>query len=235
MIVTVPEVVTPVKSMLAGSPAVIETAGLFEDQVTPAVTSCGPETPETSAITTTVTGTSESSVLDGEKVIVKFVPFSTQTVADAVAVIPWSSAVIVAAAVLMSVPVRTPELLTVMPPPLLVHVTLLEILPAEELSVLVPKASSCVVPPSGTVGVDGEMVMEASCSGTKKPLQLTASARVASAAKAPARWSFCFVDDIVGWDSLGAPARLEPDSRCISFLLHIFRIRFPRSDGCKKL
>jgi hypothetical protein len=42
------------------------------------------------------------------------------------------------------------------------------------------------------------MVMEASCSGTKKPVQLTAKAKVASAAKAPARLNLCFVDDIVG-------------------------------------
>jgi hypothetical protein len=32
---------------------------------------------------------------------------------------------------------------------------------------------------------------------TKKPLQLMARANVASAAKAPARRSFCLVDDIV--------------------------------------
>jgi hypothetical protein len=31
----------------------------------------------------------------------------------------------------------------------------------------------------------------------KKPVQLTAKAKAASAAKAPARRSFCFVDDIV--------------------------------------
>jgi hypothetical protein len=43
----------------------------------------------------------------------------------------------------------------------------------------------------------------------KKPVQLTARAKVASAAKAPTGRSLGFVDDIVLSDSLGALARLR--------------------------
>jgi len=53
------------------------------------------------------------------------------------------------------------------------------------------------------VGVAGVIPIAVSVGLTKKPLQLTASANAASAANAPARRSFCFIDGIVISDSLG--------------------------------
>lgn len=49
----------------------------------------------------------------------------------------------------------------------------------------------------------GPMVIPVSFGFGKKPVQLSARAKVARAAKAPIRRSFWFVDDIVIWDSLG--------------------------------
>jgi hypothetical protein len=49
----------------------------------------------------------------------------------------------------------------------------------------------------GTVGLVGLMTKLATVDLGKKPWQLTARARVPRAAKAAARRSFCFVDDIV--------------------------------------
>ena len=104
----------------------------------------------------------------------------------------------VAGVVLMSFPVSKPPLGETLTVPLLLdHVTLPVTLPAELPSVFVPKAVSCVVPPSGTVGDVGEIVSVPTCSGGKNPVQLTAKAKAASATKAPARRSFGFVDDIV--------------------------------------
>ena len=48
------------------------------------------------------------------------------------------------------------------------------------------------------------MVMEETVGFWKKPVQLTARAKAASAVKAPAGRSLFFVDDIVIRDSLGA-------------------------------
>lgn len=67
-----------------------------------------------------------------------------------------------------------------------------------------PEAIICRVPPGGMVSPVGPTVMLVIVGVTKKPRQLTARAKVASAAKAPARRSLYFVDDIVIWDSLGA-------------------------------
>ena len=67
-------------------------------------------------------------------------------------------------------------------------------------SLLTPNAVICtvlVVVPVRMVGVGGPTAIEESVGLTKKPLQLTAKASVASAAKAPARRSLCFADDIV--------------------------------------
>jgi len=84
-----------------------------------------------------VTDSSDSTLLEGRNVIVKFVPFSTQTEADAVAVTAWYDAVIVAVEP-RSFPDSNPPVVIPIVPLLLDHKTLLVILPAEELSSLVP-------------------------------------------------------------------------------------------------
>src|SRR5580698_1171270 len=67
----------------------------------------------------------------------------------------------------------------------LVQVTLLVTSPAWVPSMLTPKACICVVPFNGTVAFDGTIVMELSCAGGKNPLQLTARAKAARAARPP--------------------------------------------------
>src|SRR5579863_575261 len=96
----------------------------------------------------------------------------------------------VAGVELRSFPLRTPEPLTPIAPLLLVQETLPLILPADDESVFVPKAVSCVVPPSGTFGLVGEIVIEANCSGGKNPRQLMANAKIDNTARAPAARSF---------------------------------------------
>jgi hypothetical protein len=80
---------------------------------------------------------------------------------------------------------------------------LLSVLP----SLLVPKTVICtvlLVVPVSMVGAAGPTASEDIVGFTKKPRQLMARANIASAAKAAARRSFCFVDDISCRDSLGA-------------------------------
>ena len=60
-----------------------------------------------------------------------------------------------------------------------------------------PAAVNCRVSPMLTVGFAGSIVILETVGFTKNPLQLTASARTASAPKAPARRNMFFVDDIV--------------------------------------
>ena len=110
----------------------------------------------------------------------------------------------VAGVELRSLPLSTPAPVTPTAPLLLDQEALPVILPAGVLSVLVPYAVSCSVPPSGTLADDGVIDIEASCSGGKKPLQLTANAKAASAAQAPINRSLDFVEDMVLKDSLGA-------------------------------
>jgi len=110
----------------------------------------------------------------------------------------------VAGVELRSLPASTPAPLTPTAPLLLDQETLPVIFPAGVVSVLVPKAVSCSVPPSGTLAVDGVIEIEASCSGGKNPRQLIANASVASAAKAPINRSLDLVEDMVLEDSLGA-------------------------------
>jgi hypothetical protein len=66
-----------------------------------------------------------------------------------------------------------------------------------ELSLGTPEAVICRVAPGARVKPVGPTVMLVIVGLGKKPVQLTAKARAASAATAPARRSFCFVDDIV--------------------------------------
>ena len=61
----------------------------------------------------------------------------------------------------------------------------------------VPAAVSSLVSPMLTVGFGGSITMLDTVGFTKNPVQLTASAKVASTAKAPASRSLFFVDDIV--------------------------------------
>src|SRR5580658_1283878 len=136
-IVTVAGDVNSLVSIEAGSPVVMMTEVLLEDQVTPELMSTGPETPDTSAVAVTVSGSSMVAVV-GKNVSRKLVPFSTQTVAVEVALTPSYSAVMVAGAELRSLPVSNPELLTATAPLLLDQETLPLILPADVVSVLVP-------------------------------------------------------------------------------------------------
>lgn len=67
-------------------------------------------------------------------------------------------------------------------------------------SLLVPKAVICTVlpvVPVSMVGVTGPTAIEVSVGFTKNPVQLTAKANMLSAARAPARRSLWFADDIV--------------------------------------
>jgi hypothetical protein len=60
----------------------------------------------------------------------------------------------------------------------------------------VAAAVSCSVSATLTVGLGGSITILVTVGFTKKPVQLTARAKVARAAKAPARRSLFFVDDI---------------------------------------
>jgi hypothetical protein len=130
-------IVSELVSIVAGSPAVIRTEELLADHVTPELMSTAPETPDTSAVASTV---SESPIMAvvGVKMSVKLVPFSTHTVAVEVALTPSYSAVIVAGVELRSLPVSTPDPLTATAPLLLDQETLPVIFPADVVSVLVP-------------------------------------------------------------------------------------------------
>jgi hypothetical protein len=78
-----------------------------------------------------------------------------------------------------------------------------------ELSLGTPEALICRVAPGARVSPVGPIVMLVIVGVGKKPVQLTANASVASAAKVPTRRSLCFADDIVIRDSLGAPTGLS--------------------------
>ncbi len=128
------------------------------------------------------------------------------------------------AAVAVVVPVMVPEaaVIVVVPaeipvskPPVVILATVVSeldqqtVLPVQ----LVPPVSVLVLPslnvasatscselefgPNDTVGLGGSIVMVETVGFTKKPLQLTARTNVANAAKATARRTFCFVDDMV--------------------------------------
>lgn len=71
---------------------------------------------------------------------------------------------------------------------------LVRVLPLLTLSI--PKAERVTVDPTSTDGAEGLMLSVVNVGLVKNPLQLTARANVASAAKAPARRTLCFVDDI---------------------------------------
>jgi hypothetical protein len=64
-------------------------------------------------------------------------------------------------------------------------------------SLKVPVAIICNVAPSSIVCVCGPTAMLLKVGFTKKPRQPRLNAKIASTAKAPARRSFCLVDDIV--------------------------------------
>jgi hypothetical protein len=130
------------------------------------------------------------------------VTFARVTVAVAVAV------AVPDAAVMVLVPAETP----VNVPPALIVATLgvsldqhtvvpvqlvppVRVMGSPKLSV--PSAFNCAEPPTATVGVGGRIEMVETVGFWKNPLQLTATARVASAAKAPASRSLFFADDIV--------------------------------------
>jgi hypothetical protein len=108
-------------------------------------------------------------------------------------------AVPVTVAVPVATDVTNPLLLIVAIDPslgLMLHVTgVLPVLP----SLKVANAVICtvlLVDPTSIVGVGGPTAIPETVGFTKKPLQLTAKAKVASAAKAPVIRSLDFVDDI---------------------------------------
>jgi hypothetical protein len=78
----------------------------------------------------------------------------------------------------------------------------------------VPAAVNCVVSPWLTVGLGGSIVMLETVGFTKKPVQLMVKASVARKAKAPARRSLFFVDDIVISDRRSRPALILLARRC---------------------
>jgi len=78
----------------------------------------------------------------------------------------------------------------------------------------VPAAVNCVVSPWLTVGLGGSMVMADTVGFTKKPVQLMVKASVARKAKAPARRSLFFVDDIVISGRRSRPALILLARRC---------------------
>ncbi len=53
-------------------------------------------------------------------------------------------------------------------------------------------------------------MIEASCSGTKNPVQLAAKANNASAAMAPATWNLCFLDNISVTSPCAPRFRFDP-------------------------
>jgi hypothetical protein len=69
---------------------------------------------------------------------------------------------------------------------------------------------------------------------TKKPVQLMVKTSVARKAKAPARRSLCFVDDIVISDRRSRPALILPKRRCSQrSLLAIFRSGYALRENCR--
>jgi hypothetical protein len=111
------------------------------------------------------------------------------------------------AAVMVLVPAETP----VSSPPVLMVATLgvaldqhtvvpVQLVPPVRVIALpllsVPAAVKFVVSPWLTVGLGGSIVMLDTVGFTKKPVQLTARAKVARRANAPPRRSLCFTGDI---------------------------------------
>lgn len=78
----------------------------------------------------------------------------------------------------------------------------------------VPAAVNCVFSPWLTVGLGGSIVMADTVGFTKNPVQLMVKASVARKAKAPARRSLFFVDDIVISDRRSRPALILLARRC---------------------
>lgn len=155
-------------------------------------------------------------------VITTLVTFPSVTVAVVVALAVPDAAVIVL------VPAETP----VSTPPAVIVATVgvsldqhtvvpVQLVPPVKVSAFpllsVPAAVSCVVRPWLTVGLGGSMVILETVGLTKNPVQLAASANVASAVKAPIRLSLGFADDIVISDSSAATAR--PNSSRSKYVL----------------
>src|SRR3984893_4413977 len=104
-------------------------------------------------------------------------------------------------AVIVAVPVATPA---TWPEPLIVATLpseLVQTTPEVRVFVLpslyVPVAVICCVEPTGRLKPVGPTVTVVSVGFTKKPRQPRLKAKIASAAKAPAMRSFCWVDDMV--------------------------------------
>lgn len=169
-------------------------------QVTLAVTSTGVPPAVAVAVKHVVAVELTGSVME-VGLITTLVTLPRVTVAVVVAV------AVPEAAVMVLVPADTP----VSRPPVLMVAMLgvaldqhtvvpVQLVPPVRVSALpllsVPAAVNCVVSPWLTVGLGGRMEMLEMVGLTKKPVQLTARAKVARRANAPARRSLCFADDI---------------------------------------
>jgi hypothetical protein len=126
---------------------------------------------------------------------------TTLTVAVPVIEALWSAVAVTVIVPTESVEVTRPEvfMLAAIAPLLagaMVQLTAaLPVLPSLKL----PVARICtvlLVGPASIVAVEGATDIEVSVGFTKNPRQFTARARVASAANAPARRSWCLIDDI---------------------------------------
>ena len=127
---------------------------------------------------------------------------TTLTVAVPVIEALWSAVAVTVIVPIDSVEVTRPEVLMVaaIGSPLVAGamVQLTEALPVLP-SLKLPVALICtvlLVGPASIVAVEGATDIEVSVGFTKNPRQLTASANVASAAKALIRRRLCFADDI---------------------------------------
>jgi hypothetical protein len=194
------------------------------NQVTLVVTSTGCPPAVASAVRHVVAVELTGSVIESG-LITTLVTFPRVTVALVVAV------AVPEAAVIVLVPAET----AVSRPPVLSVATVgseldqhtvvpVQVVPAVRVSgfplLSVAAAVNCTgAPPTLTVGLGGTMVMLETVGFTKNPLQLTASANIASAVRAPARRSLCFADDIVVSDSSGAPVWLNNVPGSIVFAL----------------
>ena len=128
-------------------------------------------------------------------------------------------------AVMVLVPAETP----VSRPPVVIVATVgvaldqhtvvpLQLVPPDKVIALpllsVPAAVNVAVNPWLTVGLGGSIVMLETVGFTKKPVQLMVKTSVARKAKAPARRSLWFVDDIVISDRRSRPALILLAPRC---------------------
>jgi hypothetical protein len=167
--------------------------------VTWLVTSCGVVFPENVAITVKVMVPPATTLVGLAVTVMVVTAGQTSTVAVLVAVPSVAVMVVTPGGLLMTAaaitfPSLRPIVATEVSEDVQRHLPeTFDVLP----SLKVPVATICNVPLGAMVWPLGPTVMLVNVGFTKKPRQLMARAKVASPAKAPARRSCCFVDDIV--------------------------------------